>query len=67
MKYDPALGLLLPAVTVPSPKFVQVTIWLTLWQNPHPEKPIAGLEVRGANEGIPGLIAVSFGQRKDQH
>ena len=62
--YDPALGLLLPAATVASPQFVHVTVWMTLWRNPHPEKQIASLEVKGANAGIPGLIAVSRGVAK---
>jgi hypothetical protein len=64
IKYDPALGLILPATSVASPQFVHVTVWMTLWKNPHPGKPIAALEVKGANAGIPGLIAVSAGQAK---
>jgi hypothetical protein len=64
VKYDPALGLILPATTVASPQFVHVTVWMTLWKNPHPDKEIAALEVKGANEGIPGLIAVSRGEAK---
>ena len=59
VQYDPALGLLLPAVSVPSPQFVHVTVWMTLWKNPRPGVEIAALEVKGANEGIPGLIAVA--------
>jgi hypothetical protein len=62
--YDPALGLILPATTVASPQFVHVTVWMTLWKNPYPEKQIASLEVKGANAGIPGLIAVSAGRVK---
>jgi hypothetical protein len=61
VKYDPALGLLRHAVTVPSPRFVRVNVWVTLWLNPHPEKELAALEVISANQGIPGLIAVSSG------
>jgi len=61
VKYSPALGLILHAVTVPSPKFVRVNVWMTLWKNPHPDKEIVALEVTSANEGIPGLIAVSRG------
>jgi hypothetical protein len=64
VKYDPALGLLLPAVTVPSQQFVRVTVWMVLWRNPHPEKEVVALEVKGANEGIPGLIGVSRGVAK---
>lgn len=64
VKYDPALGLLLPATTVASPQFVHVTVWMVLWKNPHPDKEIASLEVIGANEGIPALIAVSRGIAK---
>jgi hypothetical protein len=30
----------------------------------HPDKEIAALEVKGANEGIPGLIALSAGRAK---
>jgi parallel beta-helix repeat protein len=65
LKYDPALGLLLPATTVASPEFVHVTVWMLLWKNPHPDKEIVALEVKGANEGIPGLIAVSRGTMKN--
>ena len=36
--YDPALGLLLPAISVPSPQFVHVTVWMTLWKNPRPRR-----------------------------
>jgi hypothetical protein len=64
VKYDPAMGLILPAVTVPSPQFVHVTVWMVLWKNPHPDKEITALEVKGANEGIPGLIAVSRGEAR---
>ena len=63
-KYDPALGLTLHAVTVPSPQFVRVNVWMTLWQNPHPDREMVELEVKGENEGIPGLIGVSCGQKK---
>ena len=62
--YDPTLGLLLPATTVASPQFVHVTVWMLLWKNPHPDKEIASLEVKGENQGIPGLIAVSRGAAK---
>ena len=64
VQYDPALGLLLPAMSVPSPQFVHVTVWMTLWKNPRPGVEIAALEVKGAGEGIPGLIAVSRGVAK---
>ena len=64
VKYDPALGLLLPAISVPSPQFGRANVWMVLWKNPHPQKPIASLEVIGANEGVPGLIAVSLGRLK---
>ena len=66
LKYDPALGLLLHAITVPSPKFVRVNVWMTVWKNPYPDKQIVALEVKGRNEGIPGLIGVSCGQKKGQ-
>ena len=62
VKYDPALGLILPATSVASPQFVHVTVWMVLWKNPHPDKPIAALEVKGRNEGIPGLLGVSLGR-----
>ena len=65
VKYDPALGLLLPATTVASPQFAHVTVWMLLWKNPSPEKEITSLEVKGANEGIPGLIGVSYGREKN--
>jgi hypothetical protein len=64
VKYDPTMGLLLPAISVPSPQFSRATVWMVLWKNPHPEKPIASLEVIGANEGVPGLIGVSLGVAK---
>ena len=64
IKYDPAKGLLLHAITVPCPKVVRVNVWMLLWKNPHPEKEIAALEVKGENEGIPGLIGVTFGVAK---
>lgn len=64
LKYDAALGLILPATSVASPQFVHVTVWMMLWKNPHPDKEIAALEVKGANEGIPGLIGVSQGIAK---
>jgi hypothetical protein len=64
VKYDPALGLILPATSVASPQFVHVTVWMLLWKNPHPDKPIAALEVKGRNEGIPGLLGVSLGRSK---
>ena len=62
--YDPALGLVLPATSVASPQFVHVTVWMVVWKNPHPDKQISSLEVKGANQGIPGLIAVSRGLAK---
>ena len=34
---------------------------MRLWPNPHPDKEIAALEVVGAYEGTPSLIAVSRG------
>jgi hypothetical protein len=37
---------------------------MTLWQNPHPDREMVELEVKGENEGIPGLIGVSCGQKK---
>jgi hypothetical protein len=61
IKYDQGLGLLLPATTVASPQFVHVTVWTLLWKNPHPDKEIASLEIKGENQGIPGLIGVSRG------
>ena len=51
--YDPALGLLLPAVSVPSPQFVHVTVWMLLWKNPRPGKEIAALEVKGPTKAFP--------------
>ena len=51
VKYDPALGLLLPATSVPSPQFVHVTVWMLLWKNPHPDKQIVALEVKGEGAG----------------
>ena len=64
IKYDPALGLTLHAVTVLSPKVVRVNVWMTLWKNPHPEKEITCFEVKSENQGIPGLIAVSSGMER---
>ena len=64
LKYDPALGLLLPATSVASPQFVHVTVWMLLWKNPHPDKRIVAFEVKGANQGIPGLLGVSAGRAK---
>jgi len=64
LTYDPALGLLLHAVSVPSPQFVRAAVWMLLWKHPHPEKELAALEVKGGDEGIPGLIAVSRGIAK---
>jgi len=64
VKYDPAMGLILPATSVASPQFVHVTVWMLLWENPNPEKKIQALEVIGANAGIPGLMAVSLGIAK---
>jgi hypothetical protein len=37
---------------------------MLLWKNPRPGVEISALEVKGANEGIPGLIAVSRGVAK---
>ena len=64
VNYDPALGLLLPATTVPNMQLVHATVWMVLWKNPCPDKPLAALEVKGENEGIPILIAVSRGVAK---
>jgi hypothetical protein len=64
VKYDPALGLILPATTVPSPEFVHVTVWMLLWKNPRPDKEISALEVKGAKEGVAGLIGLSRGVAK---
>jgi parallel beta-helix repeat protein len=61
LKYNPELGFTQRAVTVPVPQFVSAYIWMTLWKNPHPDKQIVSLEIKGANEGIPGLIGVSLG------
>jgi beta-galactosidase len=64
LKYDPALGFTQRATAVAVPAFVFGQVWMTLWKNPHPDKPIASLEIKGANEGIAGLIAVSRGLLK---
>ncbi|NQT92158.1 MAG: hypothetical protein HQ559_05300, partial [Lentisphaerae bacterium] len=64
VKYEPATGLILPAVSVPSPQFVHVTVWMLLWNNPYPDREVASLEVKGENQGIPGLIALSRGNTK---
>jgi hypothetical protein len=64
LKYDPALGFTQHATAVAVPAFVFGHVWMTLWKNPHPDKQIVSLEVKGANEGIPGLIAVSRGIMK---
>jgi hypothetical protein len=61
LKYDPALGFTQHATSVAVPAFVFGHVWMTLWKNPYPDKQIATLEIKGANEGIPGLIAVSRG------
>ena len=63
-KYDPELGFTQFAVKVPVPRFVSAYVWMTVWKNPHPEKEMTAFEVKGANEGIPGLIAVSAGVAK---
>ncbi len=64
LEYDPALGFMQDAVTVPVPSFGVVHIMMTLWKNPRPEATIQTLEVIGANEGVAGLIAVSRGEAK---
>jgi hypothetical protein len=64
LKYNPELGFTQHAVTVPVPQFVSAYIWMTLWKNPHPDKQIVSLEVKGENQDIPGLIAVSRGLAK---
>jgi hypothetical protein len=64
LTYDPALGFTQHATSVAVPAFVFGHVWMTLWKNPHPDKQIAALEIKGANEGIPGLIAVSRGVAK---
>ena len=46
------------------PAFGSAHVWMTLWKNPHPDKDIASLEVKGENEGVPGLISVSRGHAK---
>ena len=66
LKYDPALGQVLHAITVASPKLVQVNVWMTVWKNPCPDKEIVALAVKGENEGAPGLIGVSCGRKKGQ-
>ena len=55
----------LPATTVASPQFVHVTVWMLLWNNPYPQKEISTLEVKGCNEGAPGLIGLSRGVAKN--
>jgi hypothetical protein len=37
---------------------------MTIWQNPHPDREMVELEVKGENEGIPGLLGVSLGIAK---
>ena len=64
LQYDPALGFTQDAVEVPVPSFGSVHIMMTLWKNPRPEAEIQSLEVLGANEGVPGLIALSRGEAK---
>jgi parallel beta-helix repeat protein len=64
LKYEPELGFTQHAMTVPVHQFVSAYIWMTLWKNPRPDQRIAALEVKGANQGIPGLIAVSRGVAK---
>ena len=64
IKYQPELGFTQHAMTVPVHQFVSAYIWMTLWKNPRPDKQIIALEVKGENQGIPGLIAVSFGVAK---
>ena len=64
LKHDPALGFTQHALTVPVHPFVSAYIWMTLWKNPRPDKQIVALEVKGENQGIPGLIGVSLGVAK---
>ena len=37
---------------------------MLLWKNPHPDKQIVALEVKGEGQGIPGLLAVSLRRRQ---
>ena len=64
LEYDPALGFTQDAAAVPVPSFGSAYLWMTLWKNPRPEAEIQSFEVIGADEGVPGLIAVSRGEAK---
>jgi outer membrane protein assembly factor BamB/predicted phosphodiesterase len=64
LQYDPALGFTQDAAAVPVPSFGSAYVWMTLWKNPRPDAEIQSFEVLGANEGIPGLIALSRGEAK---
>ncbi|MEI6504154.1 MAG: hypothetical protein WCP21_24335, partial [Armatimonadota bacterium] len=62
--YDPALGFVQQAGSVNTTKFPSVNLWLVLWANPHPDKEIVAFEVKGENQGIAGLLAVSLGHKR---
>jgi hypothetical protein len=64
LKYDPTLGFTQHATTVAVPAFLFGQVWMTIWKNPRPDKQIVSIEVKGENQGIPALIAVSRGVAK---
>ena len=64
VKYDQSLGFAQQATSVNTTTFPSVNIWMLLWLNPHPEKEISTLEIKGENQGIVGLLSISIGTKK---
>ena len=63
-KYDPVSGMTLLATKVVCPKFVTVSVWMTVWENPNPEKQISSIEIKSENQGVFGLLGISLGTKK---
>jgi len=44
--------------------FVQQSLWVLEWKNPHPGKTLRSIDFAGDNNGVPILLGITPGQRK---
>lgn len=58
---DPAAGWTRTAVTVHTSKYPNVSLYGTIWRNPHPGTEIKSIKMTAAGTGVPLLVAISIG------
>ena len=61
---DLAAGWTRTAITVHSSKYPNVSLYGTIWSNPHPGATIKSIKMTAAGNGVPLLVAISLGSPK---